>query len=100
MSRDRTRARLVACAAALALAGCTAGLDVSGARWSKPSASVQEVTLDAMECARSTTDVGRTPDLLIGGVADAVRFGIRERTRQRVYEQCMTSRGYERRPGA
>jgi hypothetical protein len=84
---------------ALALAGCTAALDVSGTDWAKPTATSQQVTLDETECARVTSDAGQTPDLIIGGVADAVRFAIRESTRRHVYDQCMVSRGYERRAG-
>jgi|GEM_PF-2372538 len=89
--------RVVAAAVAMAgLGGCTAALDLSGREWGKAGADIRQVTLDEIECVRAVSDAGQTPELYIGGVADAVRFGIRERVRARTYADCMTSRGYQR----
>ena len=79
---------------AVLVVGCTAELDVSGAKWIKTGTSFSQVTLDQTECARLTTDVGKTPDLIVGGLADVVRNAIRERGRQGTYSQCMKERGY------
>jgi hypothetical protein len=76
------------------LGGCTAALDLSGREWGKAGTDIRQVTTDEIECVRAVTDVGQTPELWIGGVADAVRFGIRERSRARGFADCMTSRGY------
>lgn len=89
--------RAAVVAAAMTLVGCTTALDVSGAAWTKPAVTQEQVTLDETECARTTSDVGQSADPIVGGVADAVRFALRERTRERVYRDCMASRGYQRR---
>jgi hypothetical protein len=79
---------------AVAVGGCAAELDVSGSKWAKTGTSFNQVTLDETDCARGASDAGKTPDLIVGGLADAVRNGIRERGRQGTYEKCMRDRGY------
>ena len=91
------RRALAVVAAVVALGGCTRALDLSGREWDKPDADIRQVTFDEIECLRKVTDVGRTPESWIGGVADAVRFGLRESARARAYGDCMTFQGYERR---
>lgn len=82
---------------AAALCGCAAALDLSGEEWGKTGADIRQVTLDEIDCVRAVSDAGRTPDLWIGGVADAVRFAVTEHVRASTYADCMTSRGYQRR---
>jgi hypothetical protein len=79
---------------AAAAGGCAAELDVSGAKWKKKGASFNQVTFDETECARSASDAGKTPDLIVGGLLDIARNTVRERGRQGTYEKCMKDRGY------
>jgi hypothetical protein len=74
--------------------GCTAELDVSGARWRKEGVGFNQVTLDETECARNAMDAGQTPDLIVGGLVDIGRNIVRDRGRQGTYEKCMKDRGY------
>ncbi len=80
---------------AAAVSGCAAELDVSGSKWAKAGTSFNQVTLDETDCARVASDAGKTPDLIVGGLTDAVRNGIRERGRQGTYDRCMRERGYQ-----
>jgi len=90
-----TRRALAIAMAAVTLNGCTAALDLSGREWGKADADIRQVTLDEIECVRVVSDAGRTPDLLIGGVVDVVRFTVRERVRSSTYDACMRTRGYQ-----
>lgn len=81
-------------ALALVAAGCAGPLDLSGAAWSRPDTSIQQVTQDERDCASQAAEAGWTPDLVVGGIVDAVRFGIAEGRRTGVYHQCMTAKGY------
>jgi hypothetical protein len=80
---------------ALLLGGCAAELGVAGREWTRPATTISQVTFDETECAREATDAGRTAESFVGGVADAVRNGIRERGRQATYAGCMRARGYQ-----
>ncbi len=86
----------LALAAAAALAGCTAGLDLSGREWTRPDTGVSQVTWDEIECVRAASAAGRTPDLIVGGVVDAVRNALRESGRAAAYGRCMVGKGYQR----
>jgi hypothetical protein len=88
--------RVVVAGLALVLAGCTAGLDVSGTAWSRPDTGGGQVSWDEMECLRAVSEAGRSPESYVGGVADAIRFGLRERVRARTYGACMRAKGYDR----
>ena len=88
------RRALAGVAVAVALSGCTAALDLSGLEWSKPGVDISQVTTDEIECVRAVAEFGQTVESYIGGVADAVRFGLREKRRAEGYADCMTSRGY------
>jgi outer membrane lipoprotein SlyB len=77
------------------LAGCSAKYDLSGAEWTKPGTTVQEVTYDEMECVRGTREVERTADLVVGGLADVGRYLVEERQRKSAYQGCMQARGYQ-----
>jgi hypothetical protein len=90
------RRRLTLVAVALTLAGCTAALDVSGTEWARPATGIGQASWDEMECLREASLAGRTPESFVGGVADAVRFALRERGRTAVYGACMRAKGYER----
>lgn len=79
----------------LLLGGCAAELGVAGREWTRPATTVSQITFDETECARAATDAGQTPESVVGGVADAVRHGIRERGRQATYAGCMRARGYQ-----
>ena len=54
------------------LAGCTRIIDVSGTEWRRANASLYQVTLDEVECARDTVNAGDLPDTIVGGVVDAL----------------------------
>ncbi len=88
------RRALVVVAAVVALGGCTAALGLSGQEWSKAGVDIRQVTADEIECVRVVTDIGTTTESYVGGVADAVLYGLRERARRNGYNDCMTSRGY------
>ncbi|HSE93275.1 MAG TPA: hypothetical protein VLF19_08210 [Methylomirabilota bacterium] len=90
------RRALAAVAAVAALGGCTAALDLSGREWSKAGGDIRQITTDEIECVRLVSDIGETVESYVGGVADTVRFALRERSRVRGYDDCMTSRGYAR----
>lgn len=79
---------------AVVTAGCVRPLDLSGSAWSRPDTSFQQVTQDERDCASKAGDAGWTPDLVVGGIVDAVRFGVAESTRSGVYDHCMTAKGY------
>jgi len=91
-----SRARLALALAALLGAGCTQALDVAGVAWTRPDADLARVTTDQIECLRAVSDAGQTPDAVVGGVADAARFVIRERLRVAAYDRCMAGKGYRR----
>jgi hypothetical protein len=77
------------------LTGCTTIYDLSGSDWTKPDTIIQQTTQDEMECVREAREAGWTPDLIVGGVVDAVRIGIEESQRRSAYQRCMLARGYQ-----
>lgn len=77
------------------LAGCTTKYDLSGAAWRKPDMGIQAVTLDELECVRAAREAGRTPDLVVGGLADVGRLFVEERQRSDAYKRCMVAKGYQ-----
>lgn len=77
------------------LAGCSTKYDLSGGDWTKLGTTIQEVTYDEMECVRGTREVERTPDLIVGGLADVGRYLVEERRRTGAYQGCMQARGYQ-----
>ena len=77
------------------LAGCTTRYDLSGADWTKSGAGILTVTLDEMECVREAREAGRTPDLIVGGVADVARLVVEEGQRGGAYRSCMLTKGYQ-----
>jgi len=90
---ERTRVAALALAIFVHGAGC-ASVDATGSGWARPSAGVQEVTLDAIWCARAAEDAGHTPDLILGGVVDVARLVVENAQARRAYERCMSGRGY------
>jgi hypothetical protein len=76
------------------LAGCSTKYDLSGTDWGRPGTMFQDVTYDEIECARAAREQGRTPDLIVGGLADVGRYFVAERQRRGTFEQCMQARGY------
>jgi hypothetical protein len=64
--------------------------------WAKPNVGIQQATLDDWECKRLAADAPTTPDLYIGGAADAVRVFLDQQAIERAYAACMSTRGYER----
>jgi hypothetical protein len=85
---------VLALCAALLLAGCA--LDLEAAKWTKPQMMAQQVTASEQECARRAFEIGPGPDLVLGGVFDAVRLAVHETRQARAFDGCMTSRGYAR----
>ena len=86
---------LLALVALGTLAGCTVKYDLSGADWTKPGQTIQNVTLDEMECVRVAREAGRTPELWVGGLADVGRQAVEESQRGGAYRSCMLARGYQ-----
>ena len=78
-----------------ALAGCSTKYDLSGADWTKPGTMIQDVTYDEIECVRAAREAGRTPDLIVGGLADLGRYLVEERQRSGAYHTCMQAKGYQ-----
>ena len=78
------------------LAGCTRVIDVSGAEWYRTGASIHQVTLDEVECARDTVYAGDMRDTIVGGVVDAFVLPAEDRRRGKAYDRCMVAKGYER----
>ena len=80
-----------------AVAGCASQFDIAGTDWGKAGTTLNQVTLDELECAREAADAGRPPDLIVGGVVDVVRVVIEEGNRTATFNGCMTARGYTKR---
>lgn len=77
------------------LAGCAVHPDLAGTQWSRPGAMLQDVTLDEVDCARRAHEAADTPDLILGGVLDAVRLAVEDGQRRTAFRRCMVDRGYE-----
>jgi len=86
---------VIALLALVVLAGCSNKFDLSGTDWKKSNTMIQDVTYDEMECVRAAREAGWTPDLIVGGIADAVRFSIEERQRDSAFHRCMIAKGYQ-----
>jgi hypothetical protein len=82
-------------ATACLLAGCATQFDISGGDWTKAGAGIQQVTLDEMDCARAASRSYGTPDLIVGGLADAIRAKIEDAQMESAFSRCMESRGYQ-----
>jgi hypothetical protein len=76
------------------LAGCSTA-DLRGPTWAKSGVTVQEATLDTLQCRRAADQIDSEPGTWVGGVADAAWFVIAESSRQRSFQRCMTAKGYE-----
>lgn len=81
-------------ASLLALTGCTTIHDPTD--WTKPAATMQQITFDDLECERQSRDIPGTPDLVVGGVVDIPRIAIENGQREHIYTRCMQQRGYEK----
>ena len=79
----------------LLLTGCSTKYDLVGSDWTKPKTMIQQTTQDEMECVRDAREAGYTPDLILGGLVDIVRFEIEEAQRRGSYTRCMTAKGYQ-----
>lgn len=82
--------------ALVVLAGCAVHPDIGGTEWTRPGAMLQDVTLDEVDCARRAHDAADTPDLVVGGLVDLVRFAIEDGQRRTDFDRCMVDRGYQR----
>ncbi len=87
------RAALVL-ATVLVLPACTAIHNPSD--WTKPAATMQQLTFDDMECERESRTIPGTFDPFVGGVADIPRIMIENGQREHIYTRCMQDRGYEK----
>ena len=79
--------------AAALLAGCTT-IDL-GRSYTRRDAGVVQASWDEWQCRRQVEETVQTPDLLIGGVADAVRIAIETEMRDLKLGRCMQERGYQ-----
>jgi hypothetical protein len=87
--------RLLVIGLALAGSACTT-IDLDDV-WAKRDGTRQQATWDDWQCRREVHDrAPETPDLYIGGVADAVRVYVEEHMRLGTYKDCMRARGYDR----
>ena len=87
--------RVLVIGLALVASACTT-IDLDDV-WAKPGGTRQQATWDDWQCRREVHDrTPDTPDLYIGGVADAVRVYVEEHMRLATYKECMGGRGYER----
>ena len=83
--------------AAVLATGCTT-IDLDRT-YTKTGAGTQ-TSWDEWQCRREVEDSMRTPDVIVGGVADAVRTAIETEERDLRLGQCMSTRGYQpSRPG-
>jgi hypothetical protein len=62
--------------------------------WTKQGVGVEQATRDDWECKRVAADAPVTPELYVGGAADAVRVVLDQREIERAYAGCMSTRGY------
>jgi hypothetical protein len=86
----------LALAAAVALSGCVTITIHDPSDWTKPAATIQQVTFDDLECERQSRDIYGTPDLIVGGIVDIPRIIIENNQRDSIYNRCMKDRGYEK----
>ena len=86
---------LLALLAIVSLTGCANKYDLSGSDWTKANTMIQQTTQDEMDCVRAAREAGYTPDLILGGLVDVVRFQIEEAQRRGSYARCMTAKGYQ-----
>jgi hypothetical protein len=83
---------------ALVATGCTT-IDLDRV-YTKPQGGSVQGSWDEWQCRREVEDSARTPDLIVGGAADAVRIAIEAEARDLNLGRCMQARGYEvSRPG-
>lgn len=87
------RALALALAVPLLLGGCTTRL--AGMEWSKPTATMQQATLDDIRCLRRAADLVRRGETWVGGLADLTALALEQRRRDATYLRCMTARGYQ-----
>ena len=87
--------RLALAASLVIFAGCAPHFDIGGGDWTRPGAHVQQTTLDEMECARTASRAYGTPDLVVGGLVDAVRVKIENGQMSGAFSECMRSKGYQ-----
>ncbi|PYN93126.1 MAG: hypothetical protein DMD91_30890 [Candidatus Rokuibacteriota bacterium] len=77
----------------LVATGCTT-IDLDRV-YTKPQGSVVQTSWDEWQCRREVEDSARTPDLIVGGAADAVRIAIEAEARDLRLGRCMEARGYQ-----
>ncbi len=85
---------VLALVAAVTLTGCA--LDLDAAKWNKPGATTQQVSMAGQGCARQAFLIGPGPDLVLGGLADVGRLTVQETRQSRAFDGCMTAQGYAR----
>ena len=89
------RVATVLVAVGLLLTGCTRVLDVSGNEWRRANTSIQQITLDEVDCARASERDGDLPDTFVGGIVDEVIVPLEDVLRSASYDRCMRKLGYE-----
>ena len=77
------------------LTGCTVKYDLQGTDWKKSNTMLPQTTQDEMDCVRAAREDGWTPDLVLGGLLDVVRWNVGDRMRLSSYKRCMVARGYQ-----
>ena len=87
-------ARLLTMVGLVLLSGCTRVIDIAGVEWSRANTSLQQETLDEVDCARETESAGDMPETIIGGIADAIVVPMEDARRGAAYDRCMMAKGY------
>jgi hypothetical protein len=80
---------------AAAAAGCTTTPLVPEV-WTRSGATVGELTLDDLQCRRTSemTGNGSGSGTYVGGLADAVVVTVQHVRREKTYAACMEAKGY------
>ena len=89
------RVALLVLATVVLLPGCTRVLDIAGVEWKRANTSLQQETLDEVECVRETEGAGDLVDTIVGGLADLIVVPLEDRRRGAAYDRCMIAKGYE-----
>ena len=65
-------------------------------QWTKPDTGISQSTWDDWECHRDADNARLTPNLLVGGMVDAVRVVVDQALIDHRDATCMRERGYAR----
>jgi hypothetical protein len=64
--------------------------------WTKPDLDTRQFVADEYRCYAAATAISPTPDLVVGGLVDAMRIFISDARESHGYHACMARHGYRR----